>query len=166
MDWAFQPMDSKCASDKEQAAQPVAQLKKIVSAFLKANPGYPAKGYAQARLIPICETQPLFKDGCEANRLRGQVDVLVSGEDQVVFGAGGRGRPSGRKYDTEGGIGGFSVSVNQIPTLGGLEALSSLREVNNAYWVLTQLQTTSTFQGYPVRNHTHIVISPPGYPPE
>lgn len=165
MDWHVQAIDSRCAGDKELSAQMVGHLKKIVRAFLKANPGYPSAGYADAHLIPLREMPPFLKGGCEANPLRGDVDILVSAENQVVFGAAGKGRPTGRKYDTEGGIGGFWLSVNRVPTHGTIDALSSLRDLNNTYWVMTQSMPTSTFEGYPVLNHTDIVIAPPGYPP-
>lgn len=165
MDWHVQAIDSKCAGDKELAAQTVVQLKRVVWAFLKANPGYPSKGYADARLVPIREMPPLFKGGCDSNPLRGNADISVLREDQVVFATGGKGRATGRKYGSEGGLGGFSIVANQIPNFGFVDALSSIRDTNNPYWVLTQARTTSTFQGYPVLNHTHIVITPPGYPP-
>jgi hypothetical protein len=165
MDWHVQPIDSKCAGDTELAAQTVVNLKRIVWTFLKANPGYPSKGYADARLIPIREVPPFMKGGCESNPLRGELDISVLADNQAVFGSGGKGRATGRKYDTEGGIGGFTIVANKIPTFGFVDALSSIRDINNPYWVMTQSQPTSTFQGYPVLNHTHVVISPPGYPP-
>jgi hypothetical protein len=164
MDWVVQPVDSTCAGDKALAAQMVPQLKTIIWTFLKANPDYPAKGYAQARLIPVREVAHLSKSECESHPLGAYVGVLVSGENQLVFGAGGKGRPTGRRYDTEGGIGGFYIEVNRIPTPGSIEVLSTVRDEKPPIWVLPQLPTTSTFQGYAVLDHKMIVITPPGYP--
>ncbi len=164
MDWEVLPVyrNAQCDVDKELAAQTVLNLKKIVLAFLRSNPDYPVKGYVDVRIGATSE------GGCGQAPVAGQISISVLEERNVVLPTSGKGRATIKKDRSEGGLGGFDLSVNLVSLSGlaGAEVdFANSSENNNPSGISIYQPPTSTFQGFPVMNHNRIVISPPGYPP-